>query len=125
MPHLVLDGTLDLGRATRELSREGHRWKTAVLKIEDVWCRWDQTAILVEGVVVEHSRAVHPVAVVAVSKGATTVRLWRHAPVERTEPVQRWLAVMADELCGLGGLALRSTNISDEILPNVELGRRS
>ena len=53
------------------------------------------------------------------------MRLWRHAPVERTDPVQRWLAVIAHELSGLGGLALRSTNISDEILSDLELDNRT
>ena len=122
MPHIVLDGSLDLDRAAQELEREVHRWKTAVLKIEDVWRRWDGTAMLVEGVVVEHSRAVHPVAVVTAAKGAITVRLWRHAPVERTDPVQRWLGVIAEELRDLGDLALRGTNISGEILDGLELG---
>lgn len=116
MPHLVFDGRLDLDRAAAELPREVHRWRTAVLKIEDVWRRLDGTALLVEGVVVEHSRAVHPVAVVATSRDGVSVRLWRNAPVERTDAVQRWLAVVAGGLGGPGSLALRSTNISDEVL---------
>lgn len=125
MPHLVFDGTLDLERAAEELARGVHRWRTAVLKIEDVWRRSDGRALLVEGVVVEYSRAVHPVAVVTATRDATSVRLWRNASVERTDAVQRWLAVVAEGLASLGSLALRSSNLSDEMLSGLDFGSRA
>ena len=63
MPHLVLSGEVKLGDIASQISPEVHRWGTAVLKTEAVWCRSDGEALLVEGVVVEHSRPLHPVAV--------------------------------------------------------------
>lgn len=120
MPHLVLDGESDLQMIVGGLQFEVHRWGNAVLKTETVWLRSDGQALLVEGVVVEHSRAVHPVAVVATARGTTGVRLWQRAPVERTPAVQRWLAVLACELRQLGGGPLLTTNIGEEVLAGLK-----
>jgi hypothetical protein len=121
MPHFILDRELDLRRVVDGLPREVHRWGTAVLKIEEVWARPDFRAVLIEGVVVEHSRAVHPVAIVATARGSTSIRLWPRAPVERTPAVQRWLAVIAAGLRGLGGGAIETTNVANEILAKLAL----
>jgi hypothetical protein len=119
MPHLILSGELDLGTIASKLEGEIQRWGPAVLKIEASWHRSDGLAMLVEGVVVEYSRPLHPVAVVTHNHGDTSVRLWRLAPVERTPAVQRWLAIVAVELCRLGGGRLKSTNIADELLQDL------
>ena len=121
MPHLILDGEMDFGCVGDDLESEVHRWGTAVLKIESLWWRSDKRALLVEGVVVEHSRAVHPVALVAAARGITSVRLWQRAPVERTAAVQRWLAVIACELQRLGGGGLQTTNLGEEVLAGLEI----
>jgi len=121
MPHLILDGEMDFECVGNELQSEVHRWGTAVLKIESLWWRSDKRALLVEGVVVEHSRAVHPVALVAAARGITSVRLWQRAPVERTAAVQRWLAVIACELQRLGGGGLQTTNLGEEVLADLEI----
>ena len=122
MPHLILDGEMNLERVADELPREEvRRWGTAVLRFEDVWRRSDGLAVLVEGVVVEHSRAVHPVAIVTTGRGTTSIRLWRLAPVERTPAVQRWLAVVAAELRRLGGGGLKTTNLADEVVVDLAL----
>lgn len=122
MPHLVLDRTADLGRVVENLPREVSRWRTAVLKNTEVWSRADGSAVLVEGVVVEHSRPLHPVAIVSLSHGETGVRLWGLTPVERTPAVQRWLALVARDLRQLGAGNLRTTNIAAEIWTDLELG---
>ncbi len=124
MPHLVFEGELDLEKLSREIPKAVYRWGTAVLKTENVWCRADGLALLVEGVVVEFSRAVHPVAVVATARGTTGVRLWRQVHVERTPAVQRWLAVLATDIHRFGGGALQTTNVGEEILAGLELGSR-
>ena len=121
MPHLILDGEMDFECVGDDLESEVHRWGTAVLKIESLWWRSDKRALLVEGVVVEHSRAVHPVALVAAARGITSVRLWQRAPVERTAAVQRWLAVIACELQRLGGGGLQTTNLGEEVLADLEI----
>ncbi len=124
MPHVVFEGEMDLVKIAGEVPMAVHRWGTAVLKTENTWCRSDGRALLVEGVVVEHSRAVHPVAIVATSHDTTGVRLWRLVAVERTPAVQRWLAVVAAEIHRLGGGALQTTNLGEEILAGLEMGSR-
>ena len=121
MPHLILSGTLDLETAASSLDGEAQRWRAAVLKSEASWRRSDGLAVLVEGVVIEHSRPLHPVAVITQSHGDTSVRLWRLAPVERTPAVQRWLASVASDLQRHGAGPLKSTNIADELLHDLDL----
>jgi len=121
MPHLFLTGTLDLETVASSLDGKARRWQAAVLKTEASWCRSDGLAILVEGVVIEHSRPLHPVAVITQSHGDTSVRLWRLAPVERTPAVQRWLASIAGELRRLGAGPMKTTNIADELLRDLDL----
>jgi hypothetical protein len=121
MPHLVMEGGVELSNAARGLGGEVHRWGRAVLKIESCWLRGDLEAMLVEGVVVEFSRPLHPVAVVAAHRGDITVRLWSLAPVERSRAVQRWLCLVAAELQRLGAGAVKVTNISEELWSELEL----
>ena len=59
MPHVILEGTVDLDLVASGLTSEVQRWGTAVLKTEAVWRRVDGHAVLVEGVVVDHSRPLH------------------------------------------------------------------
>jgi hypothetical protein len=121
MPHVILSGTLDLETFASSLDGEAQRWRAAVLKNEASWRRSDGLAILVEGVVIEHSRPLHPVAVITQSHGDTNVRLWRLAPVERTPAVQRWLVSVASELRRLGAGPMKTTNIADELLRDLDL----
>ena len=121
MPHVILTGTLDFGVIASNLDGEAQRWRAAVLKNEASWRRSDGLAVLVEGVVIEHSRPLHPVAVITQGHGDTNVRLWRLAPVERTPAVQRWLASIAGELQRLGAGRMKTTNIADALLHDLNL----
>ena len=115
MPHLVLTGRIDLARAGERMPREVHRLGRAGVKTEDCWLRADATALLVEGGVVEFSRPLHPVAVVAAHHGDTMVRLWSRVEVERTDPVQQWLCIIASELQRLGAGTVKTTNIPEKL----------
>lgn len=121
MPHIILRGAVDFEAIVSSLNVEAQRWRAAVLKIEASWRRSDDLAVLVEGVVIEHSRPQHPVAVITESHGDTSVRLWRLAPVERTPAVQRWLASVAGELRRLGAGPVKTTNIAGELLHDLGL----
>lgn len=122
MPHVILTGTVDFEVVASSLDGDPQRWRAAVLKNEASWRRSDGLAILVEGVVIEHSRPLHPVAVITQSHNDTSVRLWRLAPVERTPAVQRWLASIAVELQRLGVGPVKTTNIANELLHDLDLG---
>jgi hypothetical protein len=121
MPHLVLEGRFDLARVLGLFRPQVRRWGPAVLKTEHVWHRADGAAALVEGVVVEHSRPLHPVALITSHHGDTIVRLWQLAPVERTLAVQRLLALVATDLRELGAGPLSSTNLPVELWNDLDL----
>jgi len=121
MPHLILEGPIDLPSVAGQIDTEARRWGRAVLKTEGWWTRSDAGALLFEGVIVEFSRALHPLALVAPHHGDTGVRLWPYLDIERTHAVQRWLALIAGDLQKSGAGVLKKTNIPDEILDGVGL----
>lgn len=121
MPHLVLRGNVAVDRVARELEPGIVKWRRAVLKIGDRWCRDDGEALLIDGVVVELGRPLHPVAMVASRDADTVLRLWPVVEVERTQAVQRWLAVIACGLQRLGAGPVCTTNISAELLGGLDL----
>jgi len=117
MPHLVLRDEVDFDLVLEHMSKDAVKWGAAVLKTADLWRRADGRAILIEGVVVEHSRPLHPVALVSLSHGDTL------AEVERTPAVQRWLAVVARDLQRLGAGAVRATNIAPALVEDLRTGQ--
>ena len=121
MPHLILEGMTDFRSAATRIDTQPRRWGRAVLKTESWWTRSDANALLFEGVVVEFSRALHPLGLVAPHHGDTSVRLWPHLEVERTKAVQRWLALITADLQLAGAGPLKATNIPDDILDGVGL----
>jgi len=121
MPHLVLNGRIGLQELSSSLEGEVHRWRRAVVKTEACWLRADKRAALAEGVVVEFSRPLHPVALVAARGDDTAVRLWSRVTVERTEAVQRWLALIAVGLQRIGAGPVVTTNIPREIWDDLDL----
>jgi hypothetical protein len=121
MPHLVMRGPIDLEPMAEKLHLEVTKWGRAVLKTNDVWSRADHGAMLIDGVVVELVRPLHPVAMVSIRDGDTVIRLWPVVEVERTPAVQRWLAVIAAGLQQLGGGAIHTTNLGPEVLEGLDL----
>ncbi len=121
MPHLILEGEADLVRLAEALPRHAIRWRTAVIKNEEAWLRVGRRALLVEGVVVEHSRPLHPVAVVSPHEGATSIRIWARSEVERTPSVQRWLAVIAEAASRAGCRGIRTTNLQADVVADLAL----
>lgn len=119
MPHLVLAGSLDL--EALQLPEAVHRWGRAVIKTEGSWRRIGAPALLVEGVVVEYSRPLHPVALVAPHQADTIVRLWPVVAVERTKPVQRWLCLLAVGLQSQGAGSVAVTNIPPDLWRDLDL----
>ena len=120
MPHLVLTGRISFRDLPAMLEGHVHRWQRAVLKTEATWMRPDGSSLLAEGVVVEYSRPLHPVAIIALRGGDTVVRLWPRVEVERTEAVQRWLCLIALELQRLGVGAVTQTNIAEDLWSDLD-----
>jgi len=121
MPHLDLAGWQSLETVTSAFDPTVDRFGRAVLKTAGWWLRHDAQALLVEGVIVELSRPLHPVALVSKHHGNTAVRLWPTVPVERTRAVQRWLALLASRLQAKGLGPVVRTNLPAELLEGLGL----
>lgn len=121
MPHLVMRDSIDVPHVARAFDLEVVRWGRAVFKTGDVWSRADGEAMLIDGVVVELVRPLHPVAMVSIRDGDTVVRLWPVVEVERTPAVQRWLAAITARLQQIGGGPVHTTNIGPEVLEGLDL----
>lgn len=121
MPHLDLAGWRDLQMVADAFEPSVERWGRAVLKTSGWWRRHDGLALLVEGVIVEYSRPLHPVALIGKHHEDTAVRLWPTVPVERTRAVQRWLAVLASRLQQRGLGQVIRTNLQEELLEGLAL----
>jgi len=121
MPHLVLEGEVDFEVLVARVTRDAQRWGVAVFKTEELWLRSDGLAALAEGVVVEHSRPIHPVALISRQRGETSVRLWRLAAAERTPAVQRWLATLASAAQSAGCGRVSKTNLSPDVIEGISL----
>ncbi len=115
MPHMVLTHPVAWPEVAAQLTGEPRRWGRAVLKSEGRWLRLDGEGVLVEGLVVEFARPLHPVLLLAPHHGHAIVRLWPLVAVERSRAVQRWLCEVASELATLGAGPVTSTNIAPEL----------
>ena len=120
MPHIVLEGPPDLPSIATGIQTGPRRWGRAVLKTEAWWMRSDAHSVLVEGVIVEFSRALHPLAVITPHHGDTAIRLWPYLEIERTPALQRWLGLIGADLQRAGAGSLKKTNIPNEFLEGVE-----
>ena len=121
MPHVVLEGELDPRALADTVDREAVKWGAAVLKTEELWIRSDGRAVLAAGVVVEHARPQHPVAVISRQRGETSSRLWRLTATERTPAVQRWLAGLAAAAQAAGCGPVVRSNLGKEITEGLGL----
>lgn len=115
MPHFVFERPPSLDALERAVPMAPTRWGRAVLKVEGLWLRPSRPSALAEGVVVELARPLHPVAILAPRRHELVVRLWPLVPVERTQAVQRWLAILAGAAMNAGAGALVSTNVAEEL----------
>ena len=97
------------------------RWGRAVIKTGGAWRRSDDEAMLVDGVVVELGRPLHPVAMVSIRDQDTVIRLWPVIEVERTPAVQRWLALLRSGLQQTRRGPVHTTNIGPEMLEGLDL----
>jgi hypothetical protein len=84
-----------------------------VARIEGSYLSADGRTLLVQCVVVEYGRPLHPVFVVTHRERDTAVHLWPVVRVERTEAVKRALLEVAAELTAFGAAEIVATNLTE------------
>jgi hypothetical protein len=111
MPHVVRRGRADLDAAWKGLPAGPWRWGRAVARVEGRYLAAEGNVLLVQGVVVEYGRPVHPVVMVTHRGEETAVHFWPVVRVERTEAVKRLLVQVAAELEAFGAGEVVATNL--------------
>ncbi|BCW92671.1 MAG: hypothetical protein ACOY7U_09635 [Acidobacteriota bacterium] len=125
MPHVILSGQADLARAWQEFPEGPFRFGNAVARIEGRFLSASRRELLLEAVVVEFGRPLHPVILVSLRQEGTGVHLWDVVRVERTEAVKALIALVGRELARFGAGEVRSTNLKPELLSALGVGQIS
>jgi hypothetical protein len=113
MPHVIRAGAVDLVAAWKGLPTGPWRFGNAISRVEGCFLGRDGNSLLIAGVVIEFGRPVHPHVLVSLRDGNTAVRLWAPVPVERTEPVKRFVIQVATELEAYGAGPIVTTNLQN------------
>lgn len=122
MPHVILSGQADLVSAWQEFPEGPFRFGNAVARIEGRFLSAARRELLLEAVVVEFGRPLHPVLLVSLRQEGTAVHLWDVVRVERTEAVKALIALVAKELSRFGAGEVRSTNLKAEFFAPSDAG---
>lgn len=123
MPHVILSGQADLVKAWREFPEGPFRLANAVTRVEGRFLSSSQRELLLEAVVVEFGRPLHPVVLVSLRPEGTAVHLWDVVRVERTEAVKAFVALVARELSRFGAGEVRTSNLKPELLATLRESR--
>jgi hypothetical protein len=113
MPHVVRRGCADLHAAWRGLPLGPWRWGRAVARVEGRYLAAEGHTLLVQCVVVEYGRPLHPVIMIAHRGQETAVHLWPVVRVERTEAVKRVVLEVAAGLQAFGAGEIVATNLTE------------
>ncbi len=119
MPHVILSGKADLAKAWQEFPQGPFRLGNAVARVEGRFLSSSRRELLLEAVVVEFGRPLHPVILVSHRQEGTAVHLWDVVRVERTEAVKAFVALVARELVPFGAGQVRTTNLKPEVLSGI------
>jgi hypothetical protein len=117
LPHVVLDGAVDLERYAREFRPLLVRRGRDTLRVDGVYVEREGRALLLESIVVEAGRKLpFYILVSGHDRGGATVRIDPLTHPERTDGVRELVArVGADLLAESPGATLRVTNL---VLPS-------
>jgi hypothetical protein len=115
MPHVVLEGTVDLQQLGTSFEPLFQRWGNDLLKVDHLYLEQQGEDVLLDTLVVESGHRQHFFIQVTPRKGGAVVRLLPQTDPEKTDGVKRALALVAAWIRGLGSGACHygSTNLGD------------
>lgn len=98
MPHVVLNGNIDIENVFRELKPLFLKDEHVLLRTEDSYLEREKRAILIESLSIQEDKSINFLTMINKREDGIVVRLYPKSEVEKTEGVKRLLAELAKQL---------------------------
>lgn len=98
MPHIILDGTIDLERFYASFQPTHERSAGEILKTQDIYISQDRKVLLVEAIAVEEGPPQRFFVQVSVKDMRTTIRIYQGTDPIKTAGVKKLLAIVAKQM---------------------------
>ncbi|MCX8043269.1 MAG: hypothetical protein N3B18_03995 [Desulfobacterota bacterium] len=117
MPHVVLEGAVDLQRFCSEYCPSTHPIAGGLVKLKRAYVSTTADEILIEAVAIEEGHAQRFLVQILVRESRTTVKLYSGIDPEKTEGVKTTVALVARQLKACSPYAhYGATNLGDLLL---------
>jgi hypothetical protein len=114
MPHVVLNGKVEMEDIFKELKPLMLRENQNILKTTDVYFERSKTVILVDSLSIEAGKKTVFIAMINGRDDGLVVRLYPRIEVEKTDGVKRLLAEIAKQIIDtFPSLKIGETNLND------------
>lgn len=98
MPHVVLNGNIDIENVFKELKPLFLKDEHVLLRTEDSYLEREKRAILIESLSIQEDKSINFLTMINKREDGIVVRLYPKSEVEKTEGVKRLLAELAKQL---------------------------
>ena len=98
MPHIILDGTVDIACFYASFQPTQERSAGEILKTQDIYISQDQKVLLVEAIAVEEGPPQRFFIQVSVKDMRTTIRIYQGTDPIKTAGVKKLLAMVAKQM---------------------------
>lgn len=114
MPHVVLNGDVNLDDIFNKFKSILIRNQHGILKTDNIYINRDTTSILIESLVIEKDVKNSFLAMISRRDDGVVVRIYPGIEVEKTSSVKKLLSLIAKQLIETySGLQIGETNLSD------------
>lgn len=116
MPHVVLEGRINLNDLSRNFKKVSLRVDDLIIKLDELFINTAENRMLVKAIVVESNKPRSFYLDVMLKGNSITVRLDDLTmPEEKSDGVKMSIALMARLLKSYGDLNISKTNIADQL----------
>ncbi len=98
MPHIVLEGTVDLERFYADFPLTYERAEQEILKTQDIFISKDKRAVLIEAIAIEDGPPQRFFIQAGVKDNRTTIRIYPGTDPVKTPGVKKLLAIVAKQM---------------------------
>jgi len=114
MPHVVLNGTVEMIDIFQQLSPIMIRYEKTLLKTSDKYMNFNETSILVESLAIEDGNKIGFLVLLGKREDGIVVRIYPEFGIEKTNGVKKILASIAQQLLEqISELKIGKTNLQE------------